>query len=1642
MQAAALLLACQLSNISESNEAFGHLARDAAGTTVYMPGILPPGVYASVLRLLRLHARRCRGSRQFLPWLCLWSHVLFTPFQQLLQTKQLFGVTWNAVHTSNASSSSSSIDEDIEDDMCVDPGNVIILSSLLLSSLATCCLHQYGYVPAALRRILLLLHQCGRLPRLSDLFNRAIIDSSPLLSTPLLAAPHLSPAGQTEEEHAGFIRKYRVTGKKTVADLRSRTVAVSSAFPEASPPLSSPLSPLLSLPANNPNTTPALLLAIQCLPLFHNGSPSPVQLQDVFEAVLSVLKLPLQAALSFTLFHVLLQLVAQADDTTAVTATTLILQLANKCVCGDGMVYGALYALHVFQTRKHTSGETTALIPAALRLATTLQTSNAATGVDKPRNGAVSIPAFLFALSSPLLPPPLPSPLATILQLVAVCRSLAESIPSAPHFTSNTELIQHIRSMKGDIAALSSPLLSAAPQSFASTASPVSALEDVGPLCQAFLMSCSLLEAHSDRHPIIRRAGSVCSLSSMASDNMEEHAFMSPLASPALSLPQVPSPRASPPHNSIASLPQQLGGLFGLLGTRLLLRYEAAMDSIPDAVGMKQQEDASIACAHLLLRLNCVITRCCMAVAQRAVQQHANLRGALLQGVSDIFRTVVHVERETMALLPEEERKGVASQILKEMLAVQHHGTAALLHRVLAHVDVLPHDVLWGLHLSPCLTIVVRTALESLALPTGTMLPFVARMLTKASDVHNSRVSAALSSILASGNQMLGGLKSRAQHANVAQVPEAAMHMLALAADVAASGALIPVCDALLLASGYDASIRSLSETGPRHVTTALTLRTLAHIANTKQELWSMTPEDTRAVHFAQVRASEDHVGQLVTASVMAGQWDTAMEALGQLFSCYDVIATKFSFEIGSVSRLDETPADMSAILMHAPSHPAVAPVATAGQSFAGTIPLHPDLKKSSLQAEREAVQWYTRSHALFTRALRYAVELCALDNAVEMHAEKHAAAQLFHSMLRQAERHHHSSPLLTSLSLLIPLLMVQPAERTLPARSFALVASGPSFGDTPKWFLYESRDEDAADVVISRLREDFPFALVHGPDAPVAVAAIATRLHWVGAGSASVNVYEEDVEKEGSGLKCETDHIHVLPCYPQLVQGEEGPQELEYFGWFARSRTVSLSSDATAVFVHAIGLFGPCLSKDKFHIARSNPEVLIQEADSSALVRFSLIPDKVHVPGCSGWLGPCCSASLKSLQPEALGDALLQWVRMACMRVYDTLTWVKSVVPAARKDVPPSTVDVTEEVSDLLGSDVQFDDGPSLGAGSTQTTMLEAATAVRNVLTTSQSFFASQGTGTDRSRGVRQLDVLSEVDEGDDFASVTSMDDAARDATVMSGTQAAKMGLTSPSKLVRQPTLRQLAAAVSTEHDEAHGLQGVTPEITPSGVVPRAGAHLLPTAASGRHLASKDFKPNIDPSGVHPLVDWMEAPSRQVETVPLKYQGALLSLPLRASPYVRSSIVERCVYALLTDTLSSTWAFCTGPRTIRQLLADYAELKSTWCERIVTEKRREWIREEAAREEKRKERGGERGGEEREGEAGEEMPDFAQLINRNPSDTIVQLQRKFIELHDLTATLAGVYRSELHDTADELLHVINDSLSSIFSGFEALSQL
>jgi hypothetical protein len=111
---------------------------------------------------------------------------------------------------------------------------------------------------------------------------------------------------------------------------------------------------------------------------------------------------------------------------------------------------------------------------------------------------------------------------------------------------------------------------------------------------------------------------------------------------------------------------------------------------------------------------------------------------------------------------------------------------------------------------------------------------------------------------------------------------------------------------------------------------------------------------------------------------------------------------------------------------------------------------------------------------------------------------------------------------------------------------------------------------------------------------------------------------------------------------------------------------------------------------------------------------------------------------------------------------------------------------------------------------------------------------------------------------------------------------------------------------------------------------------------------------------------------------------GQVLLLPV--------PLAQRLLLSALEAALHPSCSLPAGPRTLRQLLSDYAELKVTHREKSVTELRRQWIREEAA--------ASARG----EDTTDRVMPDFAAMISRDPLPRVVAAEVAGVAL---TARLA-----------------------------------
>lgn len=178
-------------------------------------------------------------------------------------------------------------------------------------------------------------------------------------------------------------------------------------------------------------------------------------------------------------------------------------------------------------------------------------------------------------------------------------------------------------------------------------------------------------------------------------------------------------------------------------------------------------------------------------------------------------------------------------------------------------------------------------------------------------------------------------------------------------------------------------------------------------------------------------------------------------------------------------------------------------------------------------------------------------------------------------------------------------------------------------------------------------------------------------------------------------------------------------------------------------------------------------------------------------------------------------------------------------------------------------------------------------------------------------------------------------------------------------------------------------------------------------------------------------------------------------SFPATVAVLMPARLLSRALQCVLTAFVSARWSFPCGLRVGRQLLGDYAELKVTWCEKFVTEKRREWIREETAL--------AARGVD----VSDRVMPDFKQLINRKASKTIVKLEKSCtVSLQHISRCLAALelvsqqckdstakvttadsgtvsaLLSDGHYSPSVGATKLLDSVSSVFIGIEAIQTI
>jgi len=220
-------------------------------------------------------------------------------------------------------------------------------------------------------------------------------------------------------------------------------------------------------------------------------------------------------------------------------------------------------------------------------------------------------------------------------------------------------------------------------------------------------------------------------------------------------------------------------------------------------------------------------------------------------------------------------------------------------------------------------------------------------------------------------------------------------------------------------------------------------------------------------------------------------------------------------------------------------------------------------------------------------------------------------------------------------------------------------------------------------------------------------------------------------------------------------------------------------------------------------------------------------------------------------------------------------------------------------------------------------------------------------------------------------------------------------VALLSPHLQRRQQARRATAAASSLARSAVGG----------------RGSSADATAAAGSGSRGESGADSHRPANYKPAIDVAEVAKRQAGFasffastrlgVPMPAIGGkddrrrMASLPAPVNCVISGSTMLRLVYAAVLHVLSPAWSFPCGVRASRQLLMDYADLKTTWCEKVVTERRREFLREEAALAAQGVD------------VSDREMPDFARAINRSPSPLVVQVEGAAISL--LHAALEGV---------------------------------
>jgi len=704
--------------------------------------------------------------------------------------------------------------------------------------------------------------------------------------------------------------------------------------------------------------------------------------------------------------------------------------------------------------------------------------------------------------------------------------------------------------------------------------------------------------------------------------------------------------------------------------------------------------------------------------------------------------------------------------------------------------------------------------------------------------------------------------------------------------------------------------------------------------------------------------------------------------------------------------------------------------------------------------------------------------------------------------------------------------------------------------------------------------------------------------LAWVGAGSAATGAPDMALLTLPSGGRVaslrrpvstfEHDHIHVFPALASSTT-EAGVVEVQ--GWMVREATIALplarpdvplpsarASPPAARVPHAVTIAGPSVLTEKFNIGRHNPDVLISDESRAATVRFVL--QLATAAATPLWYARALPATSVEYVPQGLVEACATWAEHTSARLAAVLAWAHAVNLAGNEVAYPAAMEPPPATATraLLSPTVTFHDGAAIGSerASGAATATAAAAAVRAALVASPSFRVGAGGGggggggrdSARDRRGGWLDGVAEDDGGGGGGGGGGDDDDDDDGgtevtAVQSGdepmsaprvrlesTGTAGSGVRAAPKLLRQPTMKLLAAgevfAPPTSHSSeggggpasgddrgafalssagtgiAEATAGTSggsssggggggnplpmPAFAPPGapVAPAMAAtggrnasngsgdgHAAPVAveatsavasmlrprgatleaagllsphlaralggggaaaggSGGRqrevadpfrssrrslvHAKMKDYKPKLDFTALASRRDVVlpfdpASVTRWPEVGDTPSRDYLLHLPLTAGPtLVSRTLAAQVLYAAATEAASPMFTFPCGLHTARQLLHDYAELKVTWCEKVVTEKRREWLREEAALE-----------------AAGEdtserEMPDFAGMASRQPASPILRLESATATVIDLATAVQAAH--EALEANYMGTYVLEDASNSIFLSFESLAHL